>query len=292
MGWKPPQQEEPLWPSVRLSNKRSPLPGRREPGRFLLQFTIRRFLCSPLFRQRFNTFPLARVRTVEKTIWVQQSIKFCLKPQPVGARIQNTTWHCGENVKTTQDHTRLNGTGSSEGNGAPKATALEQDAEYVKIRYTSYQQQRKDLCAASLEVSGRYDQWILTLSGGALALSLGFLERIAPAPIAWTTVLIALAWGMLILALLTGFAAIFYSQKATDRQIEVLDHGFRSFLNGKAGEPLPNKYRKHTDRLTRTSLAMLGLGLVFLCIFAFFNLPRGAVKAQPPAAMTIQSTTE
>lgn len=61
-------------------------------------------------------------------------------------------------------------------------------AEYIKDRYEAYSKEREVLRSASLQLGGRYDQWLLTLAGGALALSLVFIEKVAPEPTTWTLV--------------------------------------------------------------------------------------------------------
>ena len=58
--------------------------------------------------------------------------------------------------------------------------------DYRKQRYETYIKDRDALRSDSLEVSGRYDKAILALAGGALALSVTFLEKIAPHPVPWT----------------------------------------------------------------------------------------------------------
>jgi hypothetical protein len=52
--------------------------------------------------------------------------------------------------------------------------------EYQKQRYDSYVKERETLNHSSLEISGRYDKSVLFLSGGALALSVTFIEKLPP----------------------------------------------------------------------------------------------------------------
>lgn len=78
--------------------------------------------------------------------------------------------------------------------------------EYRKQRYESYVKARDSLIASSLEISGRYDKSILFLSGGALALSLTFIEKIAPHPYAWSFIVLLGAWVSLIVAVMLELA--------------------------------------------------------------------------------------
>src|SRR5436190_18857803 len=92
--------------------------------------------------------------------------------------------------------------------------------DYRKQRYETYLKDRDALRNDSLEVSGRYDKAVLALAGGALALSVTFLEKIAPHPRPWTFTFLILAWICLILCVLFELFALSISQTATNEQME------------------------------------------------------------------------
>src|SRR5438128_11499373 len=71
-------------------------------------------------------------------------------------------------------------------------------------RRASYEREREHLCKSSMDVSARYDQWIVTLPSGALVLSLGFLEKFAPHPESETAIWLVFAWIVLIASLLAA----------------------------------------------------------------------------------------
>jgi hypothetical protein len=58
--------------------------------------------------------------------------------------------------------------------------------DYLDKLYQQYSSQREKLDAASIEAAGRYDKAVLTISTGALALSVTFIEKIASNPQHWT----------------------------------------------------------------------------------------------------------
>ena len=95
--------------------------------------------------------------------------------------------------------------------------------EYEKQRYESYVKARDSQIASSLEISGRYDKSILFLSGGALALSLTFIEKVAPHPYIWSFALLLAAWISLILAVMLELHALATSQNAIHEEIVRLD---------------------------------------------------------------------
>ena len=157
--------------------------------------------------------------------------------------------------------------------------------EYRKQRYDSYVKERDSLNQSSLEISGRYDKSVLFLSGGALALSVTFIEKIAPSPVAWTFVLLAVAWFFLISCVVLELYALATSQTAINEQIRLLDLEYDQFLQNVAGETpanfaqtVPsaaseNTFTARTRRLNVWSLRCLVFGLASLCFFSGINLP-------------------
>ncbi len=159
----------------------------------------------------------------------------------------------------------------------------DENLSYPQIRYSEYSKQRADLAKTNVELGGRYDQWILTLSAGALGLSVAFLEKIAPHPEANTLFLLGLAWFFLIVGLFAGFLSLLTAHNSARRQIEILDAEYRHYLDElkKGGSENPvaeeskmtNKSAVATDILNKISAPAFVLGVMFLCAFAFANVP-------------------
>jgi len=119
---------------------------------------------------------------------------------------------------------------------------------------------------AELEVSGRYDQWILTLSGGALALSITFIEKIAPHPDIDTLFWLKVSWSCLILSLLTALISLVTSQSAIRENRKEIDSA------KEAKENHPRRFSSITNGLNWGSLILFIWGTIFLCVFSFKNL--------------------
>ena len=158
-------------------------------------------------------------------------------------------------------------------------------AEYIKYRYEAYAREREALRSASLQLGGRYDQWLLTLAGGALALSLVFLEKVAPEPTTWTLVFLIPGWGALVLSIATGLLAINSGHHSYDIQIVILDQSFQEFskrasqidyttkeYEDEPEEPI-NPHRKKLKLYNKISLSSFITGILLLCFFSIFNLP-------------------
>jgi hypothetical protein len=158
--------------------------------------------------------------------------------------------------------------------------------DYRKQRYETYIKDRDALRSDSLEVSGRYDKAVLALAGGALALSVTFLEKIAPHPLPWTFVLLAVAWLCLIASVLLELYALSTSQTVTNEQIAIADEDYRQYLLSLPDHPaipepqrvpeapnLVERWRRKTRRFNDWSRWLLSVGVFLLCAFCFFNLP-------------------
>lgn len=164
--------------------------------------------------------------------------------------------------------------------------AAEREYEYRKQRYDSYVKERDGLRDASLQISERYDKWMLVLSGGALALSLTFIEKVAPHPLPWSFGVLLVAWILLIISVVLELHALATSQRALTEQVSLLDREYQAFLNSLSspneivsvesmGAPVAaeNEFAARTRLLNAWSLRAFIAGLVFLCIFSAANLP-------------------
>jgi len=162
--------------------------------------------------------------------------------------------------------------------------------KYLKDRHQEHVASRNSLDDHAFKTSERYDQWVLALSGGALAISLTFLEKIAPHPASATLPLLGLSWVAYILAVLSGFFAISVSRQAIYRELEIGDETYEEFRKTTTaekpeGEFVGGRNNRHTSTLTFlnwTSLTCLIIGTVLMCCFAFANIKGVTVARKAP----------
>lgn len=129
---------------------------------------------------------------------------------------------------------------------------------------------RQDYDHAELEVSGRYDTWILTLAGGALGLSITFMEKIAPTPIPDTLIWLKFSWSCFVAALFTALTSLVTSQSAIRENRKELDKA-----NEEARAPclsFPRRFTVATNLLNWISLVLFIMGVALLCAFSFKNI--------------------
>lgn len=114
----------------------------------------------------------------------------------------------------------------------------------------------KHLLDALHSASRDYDQAVLAVSGGTLALSATFAKDFASDD--WTRWLLLAAWGSLVLAILAVVISFQTSQSVMRSYLE------RAVLSPRAA--------KATDALNKASGGFLVFGLVLLSLYAFLNL--------------------
>lgn len=94
--------------------------------------------------------------------------------------------------------------------------------------YELYLADRTRLATAKLESAKSYDQTILTLSGGAVALSITFLEKLVHRPsVVW---LLYVSWLCFGVAMLCTLYSLLASQRATHEEIRKLDQNYQALV--------------------------------------------------------------
>ncbi len=149
--------------------------------------------------------------------------------------------------------------------------------------YTTYLEQRRYLIDSEREAAKSYDRWLLTLSGGALGLSMTFAKDIASPNgvdgLAWLLV----AWLGLVLAIALGLVCIYVSQKAHGDFRKYLDDTLQEFAARNENAGFWTKVREKQARCWRArcvgwlnlaSGAAFVVGILSLSVFACVNVPK------------------
>jgi hypothetical protein len=161
--------------------------------------------------------------------------------------------------------------------------------KYLENRYQAYIEQRRRTDDNSISISAKYDQWILTIAGGALGISLAFIEKIASNPVSMSLPILALAWLLLVGSLLFGLLAIRFSSIELQRARDVLDEQYRHFkrtstMERMQGESFPSRADSFGSRIkgaTTMSLWFLIAGCLMLCVFSVLNIYARHVDSEP-----------
>jgi len=159
----------------------------------------------------------------------------------------------------------------------------------------TYHSTRQAYNEAELEVSGRYDKWVLTLSGGALGLSITFIEKIAKNPTADTLFWLKISWACLVLSLLSALLSLVTSQSAIRENRQELDLAHSEDRAPRLD--FPRWFTYMTNGLNWGSLLLFIFGVTFLCVFSFKNIDQsitngGKKNGQEASATTSQEASK
>ena len=146
-----------------------------------------------------------------------------------------------------------------------------------------YQQERQAAIDAEFSDAEHYDKWLLTLSGGALGISIAFLKDIAKTPDPATLPCLITAWACLIAAIAFTIASLQFSQAGFRRYRENLDKQQNGNPVAAADNILVRIWLWFTGGnisarivllLNWLSLFLFVAGISALAAFSFQNLPR------------------
>lgn len=134
-----------------------------------------------------------------------------------------------------------------------------------------YLEYRKHLWEAGKSASEHTDKTILTLSAGALALSMTFLKDIVPLKDVIELPLVIAAWG----AFGSSIACVLFSQYESRRAIDVQMQRLESQIaRDFESANQPNPHTARTNRLNMFAGALFFTGLILTILFTTFNVRR------------------
>ena len=140
-----------------------------------------------------------------------------------------------------------------------------------RAKYEIYLEERKVLVQAQKEESRQFDKAILTLAAGALAISITFINQIAPHPKPWTICFLAWGWVAFVTSLISTLISFLTSQKACRKQIAMLEYDFFDKKESESNKQ-KNNWAIWTSRLNIASIVTFVIGVIFLLIFSFSNI--------------------
>lgn len=134
-----------------------------------------------------------------------------------------------------------------------------------------YLEYRKHLWEAGKSANEHTDKAILTLSAGALALSMTFLKDIVPLKDVIELPLIIAAWCTFGSSIACVLFSQYESRKAIDVQMQRLES--RIALDYESAN-LPNPHTDRTNKLNMFAGALFFTGLILTILFTTFNVRR------------------
>jgi hypothetical protein len=169
----------------------------------------------------------------------------------------------------------------------------EDETPHELQEYQGFLDHRKTLDAAALEISGRFTQWMLTLSGGALALSITFVEKLRPVMGDAGRCALLTSWICFGLALVASLISLYTSYCATKKAIKHHDDIYRarqSDPNTPIAQPV-NTPGNFTDYLSWASIGLFTIGIIAFCVFAVCSPPSATPPPTDAQAKPISTTS-
>lgn len=180
------------------------------------------------------------------------------------------------------DNKRPDGAGTppASGEGKPPANgtsiASSKDAEHVDRIYQVYAEQRKILLDAEQAQGASFDKWILTLSGGAIAISLTLVKDLIGTRQPCHPWLLGVSWMAMGVAVASELVSIYGSQRSHERYKDLLDETFiqdpDNFLDEVRKKQDRERWPRAIGALNISSVIAFVIGLITLCTFAALNL--------------------
>jgi hypothetical protein len=132
---------------------------------------------------------------------------------------------------------------------------------------------RDKLYEAEQKIGSSFDTHLLTLASGALAVSIGFVEKIASSP-HWTIFLFC-SWAAFAACILTNLLAILTAQESINRH-SVLNK--LAYEHGEGNYDNTNRFERRVGRLNWAALSFFIVGVLLIVVFSVVN-QKGALMA-------------
>lgn len=142
--------------------------------------------------------------------------------------------------------------------------------EELPERQRLYQETRKDLLARQMQNSINYDKAILSLSTGALALSVAFINKVVQLATAEWRLLLLASWWLFVAALLSTLISFITSQKGIDLQLAYAEKGYMEFQDEYLRKT--NHWAKWTVGLTYISGSLFVAAMIAMIVFISMNV--------------------
>jgi hypothetical protein len=161
-----------------------------------------------------------------------------------------------------------------------ESESVPQVPETITIDRADYLEERKLLIEAGKSAAQQHDESILKLASGGLALTITFLDKIAANPTIENIYIVRSAWSFLVATILLTLLSFLTSQKASSRQIQILD----DLVSGKT-ESQRNIYSRITGWLNPISYFTFVVGIALSVAVAWNNFKPGPAKTEGTTQM-------
>lgn len=145
-------------------------------------------------------------------------------------------------------------------------------AIFTSDQLKGWEEYRNALYIQKSKSDDLFEKAITFISSGALGLTLTFHDKIVPVENAKFVILASLGWTFLGATLFVNLISHFQSSKSTDNAIDEIDGIIDYRISYKNFSDNLKKRNKLIDNLNKTSIILLGLGLLLIIIYVSINI--------------------
>lgn len=144
---------------------------------------------------------------------------------------------------------------------------MSEKSDITDTKYQIYLAERSLLIEAEKSTAQQFDKAMLTLSAGALGISLTLIKDAVSEPVCWSKYLLFGAWLGFCGSITTTLFSFLRSLKACEDQRKILDEWIKSATE----TPETTTLASGVETLNRTSIALFVMGVITLIVFSIMN---------------------
>lgn len=157
---------------------------------------------------------------------------------------------------------------------------MDKDNKHIIIEFTpeqlsGWEEYRQALYIQKAKSDDLFEKAITFITSGALGLTLTFHDKIVPVEGAIYVIIIAIGWALLVATLFINLFSHYKSSKSTDDSIDEIDKIMEYEIGYAVFHQNLNNRNKNIDNLNKTSMVLLGAGLLLIIIYVSINLQYG-----------------
>jgi len=163
--------------------------------------------------------------------------------------------------------------------------------EFTSEQLKGWEEYRQALYIQKSKSDDHFEKAVTFIASGALGLTLTFHDKIVPAENATYVILIAIGWTLLVATLFVNLISHYQSSKSIDDSIDEIDRIMEYKITYSIFHKNLSKRNNRIDNLNKSSILLLGSGLLLIIIYVSINLHYGKTTKSETTVKTTKTPT-
>lgn len=151
----------------------------------------------------------------------------------------------------------------------------DKNIEFTSEQISGWEEYRKALYIQKSKSDDLFEKAITFIASGALGLTLTFHDKIVPTENATYVIIIAIGWALLVTTLFVNLISHYQTSKSIDNSIDEIDGIIDYKITYSIFHNNLGKRNIIIDNLNKTSIVLLGIGLLLIIIYVSINIHHG-----------------